>query len=168
MSASAVFPGLLSMSCGIGLSFSFVPWSSRHVMQFLLAFLILASMLTQYAESFASSHIFSMPTLLICSFSNALCCRGAVSMILLSFISIPSINAILPLNSHYGCIFSLTLTLVYGKSFIMYAVSAFRWLSSCVACLLSSTIMHSRISVHVLTAFMLRIIPVISLTLSSV
>ena len=65
-------------------------------------------------------------------------------------------------NGQYICASSLTSGLVDGQIFIRYAVSAFRWFFTCIACLISSVIIHSEMSVHDTLALMLSFISAIS------
>ena len=62
---------------------------------------------------------------------------------------------------------SFILALADNHLFITDTVSLFRWLSAWVVCLISSTFMHSGISVHVLVTLMFKLIHVISSSLPS-
>ena len=57
---------------------------------------------------------------------------------------------------------------LYGSLHITYVVSVFRGSSAWVACLISSSIIHSRMSAHVSIALIFRFIPMISSPVPSV
>ena len=98
---------------------------------------------------------------------GGLCCKAAGIVIILTFLTFPSMTAMLSWNGQY-CFSSLTSALVSSQQFTTYAVSASRWSYAWFACLISSAIMHSGISIHVLTTLMLSFTPFISSSLPSV
>ena len=97
-------------------------------------------MLTQYIDSHASNHFFSMPMWFRYSFFNVLSYSDVGTIILLLFMAILLLTAISQLNNQYGC--SSFPIFVDGKPQITYSDRILKHSSSSVANLISSTVMQ--------------------------
>ena len=115
-------------------------------------------------DSLASRCAFPMPIWLRYSWFSALFCCDAGTIILLPVMVIPSMITNYSLNEHYGCMFPPHLDFVGGQQCNTYSDRMPKCSSSRFASL-PSTVMHSGISVHDSTAFMVIHIPGISLSM---
>ena len=121
--------------------------------------------LIHYMDSCANNLVFPMSIWLTCSWSRALYCRVAGILILLLFCAVPSVTAMLSLNDHdqYGCIFCWWPPMYHVSPQLTCSLM---WSLSCVACLISSAIIHSGMSLHVSVTLIFRFIHRIPLPLS--
>ena len=94
-----------------------------------------------------------------CNWSHTLFCKDAGIIIFLLFITIPSMTITSSLKDQYCCTSFMASAPLYDQACITQVNSIPRWSSCRITHLVSSVVMHSRMSVHVLVEF--RLTPVI-------
>ena len=107
---------------------------------------ILALMLCQNTDLWASSSVFSMPMWFMCSCVSTCYCRLLGMIMHLPFSNTPSITTSLSLYGQYGLMSVCSSSLVCGQPAIINVFSCWRWASCNDACCISSIDMQSGIS----------------------